>query len=151
MRTAYRVLAYLIVAEVIVQAAAIAYGVFGLSKYVDDGAVLDKASQESGATFDGVAGLIVHGINGQIGVPLIGLALLVVSFFTHVRDAVQRAVSLFVLILVQVALGIFAHQVPALGALHGLTAIGIALSAWIAAVKLPSGLPAAEPRTHVSA
>ena len=47
MRTTYRVLAYLLAVEVMVQAAAIAYAIFGLGKYIDDGAVVDKATQES--------------------------------------------------------------------------------------------------------
>jgi hypothetical protein len=131
MKTAYRVLAYLIVAEVVVQAAAIAYGFFGFGKYIEDGNVVTKASIESNISFDGLLGLIVHGINGQIGVPLIGLALLVVALIGKI--GIRQAVTLFVMIAVQVGLGLLAHGIPVLGALHGLNAIGIALMAFVAA------------------
>ncbi len=57
MRSAYRVLAYIIAIEVVVQAAAIAYALAGLSKWVSDGGTLDKASMESeDTTFPGVVG-----------------------------------------------------------------------------------------------
>ena len=49
MRATYRVLAYLLALEVVVQAAAIAWAVFGLSTWVENGGVLDKASLESDA------------------------------------------------------------------------------------------------------
>src|SRR6478672_7752303 len=112
MRTAYRVLAYLIAAEVVLQAAAIAYAIFGLSKYVDDGAVIDKASQESGQTFDGVVGFMVHGINGMMIVPALALILFVVSFFAKVADGVKWAGILFALVIAQVMLGGLAHDYP---------------------------------------
>ena len=55
MRATYRVLAYLLALEVVVQAAAIAWAVFGLSTWIEDGGVLDKAGMESeGTAFDGV-------------------------------------------------------------------------------------------------
>ena len=75
MRAAYRVLAYLLALEVVVQAAAIAWAVFGLSTWIEDGGVLDKAGMESDSTaFDGVLGFAVHGINGQMIVPAIAMA-----------------------------------------------------------------------------
>ena len=82
MRATYRVLAYLLALEVVVQAAAIAWAVFGLSTWIENGGVLDKAGMESeGTAFDGVLGFAVHGINGQMIVPAIALILFVVSFF----------------------------------------------------------------------
>jgi hypothetical protein len=125
MRTAYRVLAYLIAAEVVIQAAAIAYAIFGLSKYVDDGAVIDKASQESGQTFDGVVGFMVHGINGMMIVPALALILFVLSFFAKVAGGVKWAGILLILVVAQVLLGGFAHDYPWLGALHGLNALAV--------------------------
>jgi hypothetical protein len=41
MRTTYRVLAYLVALEVAVQAAAIAFAVFGLGLWIEDGGTLD--------------------------------------------------------------------------------------------------------------
>ena len=133
MRTAYRVLAYLIAAEVVIQAAAIAYAIFGLAKYVDDGAVIDKASQESGQTFDGVVGFMVHGINGFMVVPALALILFVVSFFAKVAGGVKWAGILFALVIAQVMLGGVAHDYPVLGAVHGLNALAVFSVALLAA------------------
>ena len=48
MRNVYRVLAYLLAIEVVVQAMAIAYGIAGLGNWVeDDGGVLNKAVFDS--------------------------------------------------------------------------------------------------------
>ena len=47
MRMVYRVLAYLIAGEVVVQAGAIAFAFFGLGAWIDGGGVLDKAAMES--------------------------------------------------------------------------------------------------------
>jgi hypothetical protein len=128
MKSAYRVLNYLIVVQVVIQAAAVAYGFFGIGKYIEDGNVISKASIESDISFDGLVGLIVHGINGTVGVPLLGLALLIVSLIGKI--GVRQSVVMFVMIAVQVGLGLMAHGVPFLGALHGLVAIGIAVMAY---------------------
>lgn len=133
MRTVYRVLAYLIAAEVVVQAAAIAFGAFGLFKFIDDGAVVSKATKESGVTFDGVVGFIVHGINGYMVVPGLALALFVVAFFARVSGGVKWAAIVFGLVILQILLGGFAHDVPAVGALHGANALAVLVTAVIAA------------------
>jgi hypothetical protein len=126
------VLAYLLAVEVMVQAAAIAYAIFGLGKYIDDGAVVDKATQESGVTFEGVLGFIVHGINGEMVIPALALILLIVSFFAKVPGGVMRAAVILGLIVVQILLGIFGHEIVGLGALHGLNALGIFIMAFLA-------------------
>lgn len=124
MRTVYRVLAILIAVEVFVQAAAIAFAVFGLTAWVDDGGVLDKATMEDeSAQFDGVVGFMVHGINGSTVVPVLALLLLVASFFTRVPGATRWALLVLLLVGVQVSLGIFAHEMPVLGAFHGINAL----------------------------
>ena len=65
MRTTYRVLAYLIALEVVVQAAALALGFAGLVHWVDGGGVVDSGVVESDSDpFPEVVGLVVHGING---------------------------------------------------------------------------------------
>jgi len=94
MRTAYKVLAFLVAAEVAVQAMVMVWGIAGLGKWVDGGGVLDKAVFEEamgsgGMPFSEFAGLLVHGINGMFVVPLIALVLLIVSFFTKVRGAIK--------------------------------------------------------------
>jgi hypothetical protein len=136
MRATYRVLAYLLALEVVVQAAAIAWAVFGLSTWIENGGVLDKAGMESDTTaFDGVAGFMIHGLNGQMIVPVIGLLLFVVSFFARFPGAVAWAGAAFGTVIIQVALGMFAHAVPALGLLHGAVALVLLVVALIAARK----------------
>ena len=59
--------------------------------------------------------------------PLLGLILLVVSFFAakSVPGARKWAGIVFGLIVLQVALALFAFSVPALGALHGINALAV--------------------------
>ena len=92
--------------------------------------------------FDGVTGFMVHGLNGQMIVPAIGLIFFVVSFFARFPGAIAWAGAAFGTVIVQVALGIFAHSVPALGMLHGVVALVLLVVALIAARKA-SGAPAA--------
>ena len=135
MRATYRVLAYLLALEVVVQAAAIAWAVFGLSTWIENGGVLDKAGMESDSVvFDGVTGFMVHGLNGQMIVPAIAL-LLIASFFARFPGAVVWAGAAFLAVVVQVALGILAHSIPALGMLHGVVALVLLVVALVAARK----------------
>jgi hypothetical protein len=133
MRSAYRVFAYLVALEVVIQAAAIAYAVFGLDKWIDNGNTLNKSTMDSSTSHvTGVAGFAIHGINGTMIVPLIGLLFLIVSFFAKIPGGVKWATLTFVTVILQVALGLAAHSVPALGAVHGLLALvlfGVAVMA----------------------
>jgi hypothetical protein len=133
MRTAYKALAYLVAAEVAVQAMVMVWAIAGLGNWVDGGGVFDKSVIESQATpFPEVAGIIVHGINGTFVVPGIALVLLIVSFFTKVRGAIKWAVLVFVLVVAQGQIGFLGHEFPLAGALHGLNALalfGVALYA----------------------
>lgn len=133
MRTAYKVLAYLVAAEVAVQAMVMVWGIAGLGKWVDGGGVFDKAVIESqGTPFPEVVGILVHGINGMFVIPALALLLLIVSFFTKVRGAIKWAVIVFVLVVVQGQLGELGHDFPLAGAVHGLNAMalfGVALYA----------------------
>ena len=142
MRTAYRVLAWLVALEVVVQAAMIAYAMFGESAFIDGGGVVDKALVESQtADFEGVIGFPIHGINGQIVIPLIGLILLVVAFFAKIERGVALAAATFGLIVLQVLLGMFGHGMPLLGLLHGLNAL-LVFGAAVAAVRAASAVSA---------
>ena len=128
MRTAYKVLAYLVAAEVAIQAMVMVWGIAGLGKWVDGGGVLDKAVFEEamgsgGMPFSEFAGLLVHGINGMFVIPLIALLLLIASFFTKVRGAIKWAAIVFVLVVAQGQIGFLGHEFPLAGALHGLTAL----------------------------
>jgi len=154
MRTAYKVLAYLVAAEVAVQAMVIVWFIAGLGKWVEGGGVLDKAAMESeGTPFPQVAGMMAHVINGFFVIPGLALLLLIISFFTKVRGATKWAVIVFVLVIVQTQLGGLGHYFPLAGALHGLNALalfGVALyagrrlrAATAAAVEQPEARTAA--------
>ncbi len=125
MRSVYRVLAYLVALEVVIQAAAVAFAVSGLTNWIENGGVLDAAAMQSETiAFTGVVGFIVHGLNGQIIVPLIALLLLISSFFAKIPGGVLWAGLVFLTVVVQVFLGIFAGGIPELGILHGIGALG---------------------------
>ena len=131
MRTVYRVLAYLLALEVLVQGMAIAYAIAGVGYWVEnDGGVVNKALFDNeDAKFGGLAGFIVHGMNGMMVIPLLVLILLVVSFFTKLPGATKRAAILFGLVVLQVFLGIFSHEIPQVVMLHVLNAFAIFLLA----------------------
>jgi hypothetical protein len=133
---AYRVLAYLIALEVIVQASAIAFALFGLGKWVeDDGGVLNKAVLDNSDDLDftGVLGFAIHGMNGMMIIPLLGIILLVVSFFAKVPGGTKWAGIVLLTIIVQVTLGIASHSVVWLGPLHAINAFLIIFFALTAA------------------
>jgi hypothetical protein len=141
MKSVYRVLAYLVALEVIVQAAAIAFAMFGLVKWIDEGGVLDAAGIESGSVeFTGVLGFPIHAINGQMVIPLIALLLVISAFFAKVPGGVLWAGLVLLTVVVQVLLGIFAHGAPELGLLHGVVAIALFTFAVIAARRAESTL-----------
>lgn len=124
MRTIYRVLAYLIAALVAMQAAAIALGVFGLFAWIAGGNVLDKAAMESDTTtFAGAAGFEVHGTAGMLVIPVAALLLLAVSFSTKVPTATRAALIVLACVVCQSVLGLFAHEIYWLGAVHGMFAL----------------------------
>ena len=130
MRNVYRILAALVAVGVVVQAMSMVFGVAGLLKWVEDGGVLDKAAAESeDLSFTGAAGFMVHGINGTMVIPAIALLLLVSAFFAKVPAGVRWAGLVLLLVVVQVTLGVLAHEVPAVGALHGLNALLLFTSA----------------------
>jgi hypothetical protein len=144
MRNTYRILAAVVALEVVVQAVTIAWFLSGLHRWITAGGTLDNAVIESDEiVFPEIAGVIVHGINGAIVVPVIGLALLIVSFFAKVPGGVKWAVAVFLLTLLQGQLGYLAKDVPASGALHGLTALVLFVVAVIAARK--ARVPATRP------
>jgi hypothetical protein len=150
MRTVYRVLAFLIAIEVLIQAMSISYAIAGLGKWVeDDGGVLNKQVLDSDSPdFPGVGGFMVHGLNGTMIIPILVLLLLIVSFFAKVPGGVRSAAILLVLVALQVFLGIFAHSVPYVIVLHVLNAFAIL---GVAAMAGRSASVAAQPaRTSVA-
>ena len=137
MRNVYRVLAYAIAGLVVVQAGAIAYGVFGLFKWVEGGGTLDQASFEAeNSDIGGGLGFGVHITVGYFVIPIIALLLLIISFFAKVPGGVRWALFVFVTVIVQTLLAGFAHAVAGIGWLHGMVALvlfGLAVTAAIRA------------------
>ncbi len=149
MRTAYRVLAFVIAAEVAIQAATIAYALFGLGVWISGGGVLDKATMESeSSTFTGDGGFALHGMNGEIVIPVLVIVFLVLSFFAKVPRGVMWAAVTLGLVVLQVLLGLLGQVVPFLGALHGINALlifGVAVMAAMAARGTTIGQRTVEP------
>jgi hypothetical protein len=135
MRKLYAVLAWIVAAGVVVQAASIAFGFGGMVGYVMDGGVVDKALIESQeATFTGDLGFPVHELVGGLALPVVALALGIVSFFVReVRRARTMAWGLFVLIFVQGSAGYAISDLPYVGLFHGVNALLILVLAVYAA------------------
>ena len=148
MRTALRVLFWLLAAEVIVQGMLIAYAIAGLGHWIEeDGGVANKALfDQDNPDFPGVGGMIGHGMNGMMVIPVLVLVLLIVSFFAKVAGATKNAAILLGLVVLQVVLGLTAHGIPGVIVLHVLNAFAIFSFAAMTAWRLGSGLGAVAPR-----
>lgn len=133
MRVVYRILAWTIAIEVAVQAAVIAFAAMGLNHWIEQGHVLDKATM-NGPTmpYAGVVGYIIHGINGEIIIPILTVLFVLSAFVARIPRGVQHALLVLGLLVVQVALGVYGHGLPVLGLLHGLNAIALFAAAALA-------------------
>jgi hypothetical protein len=130
MRSVYKVLAYVVAAEVVVQAMLMVWAIAGLAKWIDNGGIFDKAVMEDRqSVFPEVIGIPLHGVNGGIIIPAIALVLFICSFFAKVSGGVKWAAIVLVLAIVQGQLGYLGHDFPAAGALHGLNALALFLAA----------------------
>jgi hypothetical protein len=148
---AYRILAIIIAAEVVIQAMMIVFAVAGLGKYITDGGVVDKAAlEDEDLKFTGATGFMIHGLNGMMIIPLLGIALLVVSFFAKFDGAVKWAGIVLASIVVQVAAGLIGHDAPYIGMIHGLNAFILAGSAGFASRQAKAAETGA-PNTAVAA
>ena len=108
------------------------WAVFGLGQWVDDGNSLTKAKMEGDTlrASPGSIGFMIHGINGQMLIPLSALILLIISFFAKMPEGRKYA-----------GMVLRRHRrcrwrsassptsVPALGFLHGFWAL---LLFWLA-------------------
>lgn len=135
MKKAYTALAHTIALLVVLQAAFMAWAIFGFGKWIDDGNTFDKSvldCDDCGWNFVEERGFMFHGISGAMVIPAIGLILLIVAFFAKIPGGVKYAAILFVLILIQgQVLGMMGHDVPFLGAIHGANALLIlGLAIW---------------------
>lgn len=145
MRTAYRVLAYVIAALVAVQAAFHAYGSAGLGAWVESGGTLDKAAFESGTLdFPGLAALMLHGMFGMMVIPAIALLLVITSFFAKVPGGIVWALAVFGIVVAQVAFGLLGHSIIQLAILHGLNALVLFAVAVTAGMRARPPVPTTE-------
>ena len=135
MRNVYRVLALLMALGVMVQAAAIAFGMFGLIKWIETGGALDQSTQLT-PEIGGYTGFNVHGTAGIMVLPVIALLLLISSFFAKVPGGIKWALIVFGVTVLQVALGLFSHSVAGLGWLHGANALILFGTAVTAAMRV---------------
>ena len=78
MHMAYKVLAFLIVGLVAVQAAAHAWASSGLVKYLAQGGTIDFESTEAPPVPE-FLGLMIHGMNGMFVIPIVAIVLLIVA------------------------------------------------------------------------
>ena len=136
MRNAYRGLAFAIAALVALQAAFIAFALSGMVAWIQDGGTLDASAFSEGSNVEvgGATGFMLHALTGMFLIPLLGLVLLIVSFFAKIPGGVKWAAIVFGVIVLQYALALLTRTtgVPFLGALHGLNALilfGVAVTA----------------------
>ena len=141
MRNVYRVLALLLALGVMVQAAAIAFGMFGLIKWVERGGTLDQ-STELNSDLGGYAGFSLHATAGIMVLPVIALLFLISSFFAKVPGGIKWALIVFGVTVLQVALGLFSHELAGLGWLHGANALILFGVAVTAAMRVNRVVPA---------
>ncbi|MGZ5400874.1 MAG: hypothetical protein ACXWDM_12765 [Nocardioides sp.] len=156
MRSTYRFLAYAIAALVVVQAGALAWAFFGLTNWIEDGGVVNKAYLEcTDCESFGVAewGFAIHMFFvGFILIPLLSLILLISSFFANVRGGVALAAGIFGLVVLQViVLPMLSREVGSgFGALHGVNAL-VLMGLAIMAGRRASTLTPAGTSEHVAA
>ena len=137
MKQLYRALAYLIAAGVVLQAAAIAYAVFGMFEWVAAGGTIDKALTESeNPQIGGIVGFNLHQLVGVTILPLLALLFLISSFFARIPGGIRWALIVFAATLVQSLLGIYAHHSSAVGWLHGAMALILFTCAVVAATRV---------------
>jgi hypothetical protein len=125
MRAAYRVLGLTISGLVVVQAAAIAFAMFGVLHFVDDGDSLNKSLVDDRSGFAGAIGMNIHSVGAMV-ISLLAIILLILSFFAKIPGGVKWAGFVFLAVLLQWVLAIAAFGAPAVGALHAVNAFAVA-------------------------
>jgi len=150
MQKAYKIFAYQIALEVVVQATSLAWALFGFGKWIDDGNEFTKADldcTDCGWHFTAERGFMIHGLNGFMIIPAIALIFLVLAFFAKFPGAVMWAAIVFALVIIQSqVLPPLAHEYPSIGALHGLNALVLFSAAVWAGRRVSSAVAApAEP------
>lgn len=131
MRTAYKYLAYLVCALVMLQAASHAWVSSGLATFIEGGGTIDFES-DSLPDFPEATGFVIHGMNGMMVIPLVAIVLVVVSFLAKLPGGLAWAGAVLGLVVLQVVLGLMGHSMSMMSFLHGVNAMllfGVALMA----------------------
>jgi hypothetical protein len=125
MRSAYKYIAFAIAGLVALNAAFMVLAVAGLEQWVSDGNSFTKATMEADTPpeFQGSIGFLLHGMNGMMLIPLLALVLLIISFFAKIPGGSKWAGLTLLFVVLQVTFGIFGHEFPYVGFLHGLNAL----------------------------
>jgi len=140
MRAAYKVLAHTIAGLVAFQAAVMVFAISGLVIWIDEGNSLSKSTMESEPDFLGAIGFMLH-FFGAVLIVLLALVLVIISFFSKVPGGPKWAGLVLLVAVLQFALGIFGHETPWSGLLHGLNALvlfSVALMAGRRAATVPA-------------
>jgi hypothetical protein len=150
MRAIYRVLAFVVAAEVAIQAALVVWGEAGLGSYVDRVGVIEKttfdtAFETGNAPFPEFLGFLLHGMNGMMVIPIIALLLVISSFFAKVPRGIVFALAVLGLVVIQASLGLGGHSIAFLGALHGINALLLFSTAMWTGLRVSRATRTAEP------
>jgi hypothetical protein len=129
MRRVYQVICHIIAACVVIQAAVIAWSTFAILNTTGEGAALSEDNVP--------VGFLVHSVVGQMIIPVLSLALLVVALIA--RAGIMWSVWLLVAVLVQVFLGYSSFELPGLGLIHGVNAFVVLALAEIGARSVGAG------------
>ena len=129
MRRVYQIICHIIAACVVIQAAVIAWSTFAILNTTGEGAALSEDNVP--------VGFLVHSVVGQMIIPVLSLALLVVALIA--RAGIMWSVWLLVAVLVQVFLGYSSFELPGLGLIHGLNAFVVLALAEIGARAVGAG------------
>jgi len=126
---------------VVLQAAAIAYAVFGMFEWVSAGGTIDKALIESDSPqIGGIAGFNLHQLVGVTILPLLALMFLISSFFARIPGGIRWGLIVFAATLAQSLLGIYAHENSAVGWLHGSMALILFICALVSGIRVNRAL-----------
>ena len=138
MRQTYKILAHTIAGLVAFQAAVMVFAISGLVIWIDEGNSLTKSTMESEPDFLGAIGFMLH-FFGAVLIVLLSLVLLIISFFSKVPGGAKWAGFVFLAAVLQFAFGIFGHETPWSGLLHGLNALVLFSVALMAGRRASTG------------
>jgi hypothetical protein len=134
---AYRIIAHLIAGCVVLQAMWIGLGNFTMFHDIDNGKVIDENNARN-------LGVNLHGLFGLGVIPLLAIALLILSFFVKFPGSTQWAGYVVLGVVLQIALVFLAFPIPAFGALHALNAFAVIGLAENAARRVPASTDAVD-------